>query len=112
MGLKFSYEIGIDLTFQGERGEQLQPMFYAQRISDDHWESPIGEAVFGSSPKELAENVKKKIEEERKGEENFSWEVQHIRPEDVSRYRRHFLHKDYVTFLSAMSYAPETEELQ
>ncbi len=112
MGLKFAYEIGVDNTFQGERGEQLQPMFYAQRISDDHWESPVGEVIYGSSPAELAKNVKQIIDEERTGEDNFSWEVQGVRQEDVSMYRRNFLHEDFVLFLNAMSYAPKSGELQ
>ncbi len=107
MSLKFNYEVGIERVYGRERIADGVEMFCAFRLSDDKYESRVGEVIYGETPQELAKNVKSKIMEEAR-DKDFSWQSSEIEVNPQDRSLKRMSYSQYhVDFLNAMSFAPQ-----
>jgi hypothetical protein len=108
MTTRFIYEVGIETVYGNERIRAGTNMFYAIRLSDDKHESHMGQPIYGSTPSELAQNVKSEIKKEVE-DDDFTWMATEVKITHQNRNIRQMNYKQYnVEFMNAMSFVPKS----
>jgi hypothetical protein len=110
----FLFEVGTTQILQGERETLLQRIFFAQRIADDHYESPIPGGYFcGTTPKELALKVRAHIDlEAGQNEREVSWSIQNLNDKRKGPMDGDMSHTEDTEFRNILSFAPRQYAMQ
>lgn len=95
--MTFIFQIGQTLVGVGEK-ESTQYMFFAQQLSDDKNESPVGEMLIGGNTDELASKADKRIRDMGKDQEDIVYELRQFEKRQGGVQLKEIGRQDFVLF--------------